>query len=367
MKMKKLLLLVVLVLLSSVLLSVSAQPGPGLKWITTVETGEDLPNLVAWSPDGRLLAYGTETETTRKKITYKSEEEIHTYPSEVWVTDLKKKPERILKRKRFRDYKGRIPSFRVTGLAWSSDSQKIAVELTDDEGETGTFLLTAEGKTVKIGGGRSNFLPDYGAGWLSDNETLGTMSEAVGPRLLHRIGILRVTAGRHLWLFREKVFAAVAWLRGKPSAVLVERDKEFSETPRLVQGNLENGQLVELGEVPDYLGKLTVSADEAKIAYFVGQEKLAVRSFAGGEPEYWPVPLGRYEWASGSRGVLFIEPKEIGDAIGWLSFYDAKTSQRVRLLEEVSVFELAVASNGRVAVLTADGFPELRIYQLELP
>ncbi len=365
--MKRSLFPTILVLACTGLLWVSAQPGPALKWITTIDTGEDLPNLVAWSPDGRLLAYGTETETTRKKITYKSEEEIHTYPSEVWVTDLQKKPERILKRKRFRDYKGRIPSFRVTALAWSSDGQKLAVELTDDPGETGTFLLTAEGKTVKIGGGRSNFLPDYGAGWLSDNETLGALSEAVGPRLLHRVGILRVTAGRHLWLFREKVFAAVAWLHGKPSAVLVERDKEFSEPPRLVQGNLENGRLEELDEVADYLGKLTVSPDDTKIAYFVGQEKLAVRSLAGGEPEYWPVPLGRYEWASGGRAVLFIEPKEIGEAVGWLSLYDAKTGQRARLLEEVPVFEFAVASNGRVGVLTADGFPELRIYQLELP
>jgi len=343
---------------------------PALELVTTLDTGEDLAVIAAWSPDGRQLAYGTETEVSRRKFGVKTDTESYTYPSEVWVTDLAGKPKRILKRKSFRDIEGRIPSFSVTRLAWSPDGQKLAVELTDDEGESGVFLLTPEGKNVKMGSSRRNFLDGYGAGWLGDSESIGLLIEAVKPRLLHRVSLVRVSAGRELWLFREKTFAAVTWLPLAHKAVMVERDKEFAEPPRLVLGDLEKGTVEDLGELSDgYLGGLQVAPDEANVSYFVGQEKLAVRSLTTDTAvEHWPIPLGRYEWLGKNGSLLFIQPEEIGRRTGWLSLYDPAQQRKVRVLAEVPVFEFAVAPDGqRLAVLTAGEKPELRIYRLTLP
>ncbi len=346
------------------------EQGPTLELVTTLETGEDLAVIAAWSPDGRRLAYGTETEVSRRKFGVKTDTESYTYPSEVWVTDMVKKPERILKRKSFRDIEGRIPSFSVTRLAWSPDGQKLAVELTDDEGESGVFLLTPEGKNVKLGSSRRNFLDGYGAGWLGDSESLGLLSEAVKPRLLHRVSLVRVSAGRELWLFREKVFAAVAWLPQAHKAVMVERDKEFAEPPQLVVGDLENGTVEVLGKLDEgFLGGLQATPDESKVSYFVGQEKLAVRSLtAEALVDHWPISFGRYEWV-GTNGILvYIEPEEIGRRTGWLSLYEPALQRKVRLLAEVPVFEFAVAPGGQqLAVLTAGEEPELRVYRLTLP
>ena len=346
------------------------EEAPALELVTTLDMGEDLAVIAAWSPDGRLLAYGTETEVSRKKYGVKTDTESYTYPSEVWVTDLVEKPKRILKRKSFRDVEGRIPSFSVTRLAWSPDGQKLAVELTDDEGESGVFLLTPEGKSVKLGSKGRNFLDGYGEGWLGDSESLGLLIEAVKPRLLHRVSLVRVSAGRELWLFREKTFAAVAWLPRAHKAVLVERDKEFAEPPRLVLGDLEKGTVEDLGELSDgYLGGLQATPDETRVSYFVGQEKLAVRGLTKeGAVEHWPIPFSRYEWVGTNGFLLYIEPEKIGRRTGWLSLYDPAQQRKVRLLAEVPVFEFAVAPDGqRLAVLTAGEKPELKVYRLTLP
>jgi hypothetical protein len=343
---------------------------PTLELVSTLDTGEDLAVIAAWSPDGRLLAYGTETEVSRRKFGVKTDTESYTYPSEVWVTDLAEKPERILKRKSFRDVEGKIPSFSVTRLSWSPDGEKLAVELTDDEGESGIFLLTPEGKSVKLGSSRRNFLDGYGAGWLGDSESLGLLIEAAKPRLLHRVSLMRVSAGRELWLFREKTFAAVAWLPRAHKAVLIERDKEFAEPPRLVLGDLEKGTVEILDDLPEgYLGGLQAAPDESKVSYFVGQERLAVRGLTKeAAVAHWPIPFSRYEWV-GTRGfLLYLEPEAIGRRTGWLSLYDPAQQRSVRLLAEAPVFEFAVAPDGqRVAVLTAGEKPELRIYRLRLP
>lgn len=366
---------VVSVLLSATLLLAGSvylggEEEPALALVTTLDTAEDLAVIAAWSPDGRLLAYGTETEVSRRKFGVKTDTESYTYPSEVWVSDLVKKPKRILKRRSFRNREGRIPSFSVTRLAWSPDGQKLAVELTDDEGESGVFLLTPEGENVKLGSSRRIFLDGYGAGWLGDSESIGLLSEAVKPRLLHRVSLVRVSAGRELWLFREKTFAAVAWLARAHKAVMVERDKEFAEPPRLVVGDLEKGTVEVLGELSEgFLGGLQATPDEAKVSYFVGQEKLAVRDLTEETPvEHWPIPLGRYEWLGTSGALLYIEPEEIGRRTGWLSLYEPAQQRKLRLLAEVPVFEFAVAPSGQqLVVLTAGEKPELRVYRLALP
>lgn len=365
--MKSLLAILLATACATLALAQTADTTP-LTLLTTVETGEELPVIAAWAPDGQRLAYGTEAEMSRREISVKEDRESYTYPGEVWVTDFQKKPERVLKRKRFRDYEGGIPSFSVTRVEWAPDGSKLAVELRDPAGETATFLLTPGGKAVKIGGERGNMVDGYQAGWLGDSESLPQLHEALKPRLLHRVSLLRVTGGRNLPLFREKTFSAAAWLPESHRAALIEQDKDFADPPRLVVGNLDNGTLEPIDELSDgYLGGLQAGPDESHVSYFVGQEKLAVRALTPkSEVSTIPVPLGRYQWLDENR-ILFVEPDDIGSRKGWLSLYDRGTDSKQRLLPETKVYDFWVTREGtKLAALTADQSPQLRIYQLNL-
>lgn len=328
--------------------------------VARVDTGEDLAVAAAWSPDGRILAYGTEKRLRERRVT--SDEPDFFYPGEVWLRDPDEdKPKRILKHNLLGEQ-----SFRVERLTWSPDGSKLVVELTDDRKNAAAFLFTSEGKRIKLGKGKANFVEGYGAGWLADNETLGLLNEAVNPRLLHSVRVLRITGRRELFLFRGKTFAAVAWFRRSQRAAMVARDREFSEPPELVLGNLDSGELESLGELNEgYLGGLAVSPDETKLSYFVGQERLAVRGLnPEAEVEYWPIPFGRYEWTP-SGGVLFVEPRELGRRMGWLTYYDPAQEKKVRLLPEELIHDFWPSPDGQqVAVLTAGLKPELRIYRL---
>lgn len=339
--------------------------GPAAELVATINTGDDLAVVAAWSPEGTRLAYGTEKEVRRRPLTPAGRET--TYPGEVWVSDFKDKPKLILKYDFLRRRRGDFFSFSVEQLAWSPDGGKLAVEMRDEEKNTVTYLLTAEGKRVEVGSSRESFLAGYGAGWLGDSETLAFLTEAMAPRLLHRVSVARVTAGRAIPFFAGSTFAAAAWLERAHKAVLVERDQEFARTPRLMLGNLESGELETLAELDDgYLGGLQASPDETRVAYFVGQEKLAVRGLsAEAEVEHWPVPFGRYGWAGPRRAVLYIEPEGPGRRTGWLTLYDAEQKRKQRVLPEEPIQDFWVSPDGQqVAVLTVGLKPLLKVYRL---
>ena len=356
--------------LAALLLWAGLQAGeaqaPALELVTTLETGDDLPVLAAWSPDGQRLAYGTEKQVRERRPPTLDDREAYRYPGEVWLTDFVEKPRRLFKHERFRDWVGNVPSYYVTQLEWSPDGSKLAVEVTDEGGESAVFLITSEGKAVRVGSSRANFYPGYGAGWLGDSESLALLGEASKPRLLHQVYLLRVTGGRDVELFRGKTFTAAAWLPAARKAVLVEQDSKYADPPRLVLGDLEKGTLEPLDPLADgYLGRLSVTPDESRVSYFVGQNKLAVRGLGvDDKAEGWPVPLGRYQWLN-SGAVLYLELEDKGQRTGWLTLYEGASNTKTRLLPETVLYDFWVSPDGtRVAVLTAGPTPHLRIYKL---
>lgn len=340
--------------------------GPTLELVATLDTGDDLAVLAAWSPDGQRLAYGTEKQVRERKAPSLDDRETYRYPGEVWLTDFGEKPRRLFKHERFRDWVGNVPSYYVTRLEWSPDGSKLAVEVTDEQGESAVFLITTEGKAVRIGSSRVNYYPGYGAGWLDDSQSLAVLNEASKPRLLHEVYLLRVTGGRDVQLFRGKTFTAAAWLPKAHKAVLVEQNREYAEPPRLVLGDLEKGTLEALDPLEEgFLGRLAITPDESKVSYFVGQDRLAVRRVSGeAKADYWPIPLGRYQWLS-SSALLFMEPEDGGQSTGWLTLYDRATDSKTRLLPDTTLYDFWASTDGtQVAVLTAGPTPHLRIYKL---
>lgn len=356
-------------LLSLTALTLPAGQAPTAQLVTTVQTGKALAVVAAWSPDGSRLAYGTEKEVERRFVPPSQEGKAMAYPAEVWITNLRDKPKRILKDDFLRGYAGDYYSYSVEQLVWSPDGTKLAVEITDERKNTGTFFFTAKGKKIKMDSSRDNYVAGYGGGWLGDSESLGLLSEAVKPRLLHRVRLVRVTSGRAIPLFGENRFAAAAWLPQSSKAVLVERDPEFARPPRLLLGDLKSGRLETLAELSEgYVGGLQASPDESHVSYFVEQEKLAVQRLEPEAPvEHWPIPFGRYAWA-GSQAVLFIEAEKLGRPTGWLTFYDPAQGSKHRLLPEEVIYDFWVTPDGqRLAVLTAGSNPAMKIYHLSLP
>jgi len=286
--------------------------------------------------------------------------------AEVYVVSLDgKEKKRILRADRFRELRtGRILSFQIDRLVFSPDATKLAIELTPRQGATAVFFYKSTGGEISLRG-QGNFAAGYGVAWLGDNNSVGMLEEAAPPRLLHRIFVVRLEAGRFVPLFRPRLFAAVAWLAQEMEAVLVERDESFSQPPTLVRGNLVSGSVTPLGTEPDYLGGLRATGDEEGYSYFAGQNKLVRRKLNGEVAATMAIPFSHYEWLGTSGALAYLEPEKPGMQTGWLALWDPQRTEGTRLLPDERIKNFWVAPDGKhVAVLTAEEIPVLKVYRL---
>ncbi len=331
--------------------------------LITVDTKKDLPQLAAWSPDGQRLAFGTERELNPFRARA-GEDAPRFYPAEVWLLEmakLNKKPRRLL------DYREvRSLNYRIDRLSWAPDGTRLAAEMTHRRLGTATFFFTEKGKLARLGGNkRFNFVMGYGGGWMADSVNYGLLTEALPPKLLHQVSLLRVDGGRLLARFRPDTFAAVAWLPQKQQIVGIKRDREFAEPPQLVLGDLGKSTLKELGEEPDFQGRLAVSPDEKLVSFFTAYDTLTVKNIETGEKAAsLPVPLGAYKWSPLGDAVYYLEPAEIGDNTGRLMRVDLVTKQKSEVLGPLLYDFWLSPDASHIAVVTATEETELRIYRL---
>lgn len=341
------------------ILSGVAQEPPVFQLQHVLTISEEEPVLTATlSADGRL-AYAVPKTIERSEVRIRG--------AEVYVMGVTgKDKKRLLRADAFGDPDNpmRLVSFRVARLAWSPDGTKLAVEISRPQAPAAAFFFKSTGGDLRLPSGQS-FVLGYDATWLADSSSVAILSEAAAPRLLHRVAIVRMEAGRLIPLFRQQVFAAVAWLPGKMQAVLVLRDEKFAEPPRLTVGDLNSGELRELGPEPDFLGGLRAAPDGEHFSYFAGQRKLVRRSLTGEVAGTYALPFSAYEWLPGGS-LLFLEPEKPGYETGWLATWNLQTNVSERLLPDERIRRFWVSPEGsQVAVLTAEDIPALKVYRLK--
>jgi dipeptidyl aminopeptidase/acylaminoacyl peptidase len=258
----------------------------------------------AYAPDGKI-AYGVRHVLTTRRFEIQRDD--------IWLMTSDGKRRRIVNGEKL--VRSQAPySYTVQSLRWSPDGSRLTAELLTSEmineaGDTKegvlTLLLDESGKEIKIAGGDSVIQEATNATWLGDGVTVVYLQEAVKPKLLFGIGLVRPVAGRGGRVLADHVFAAVAWDPKRGQAVAIERDAALSGPPRLVRLDILKETTRDLVTLDGYSGRLTLSPSGTKVAYFRDHEVLEIRDLAS--PERMArlrVAYGVFQWTPDERRIL---------------------------------------------------------------
>ena len=311
----------------------------------------------AWAPDSTRIAYALYREIQVREKKYRRDE--------LWVADLAGKKKRLIEPGEL--WPPRAPGgYSINGISWSPDGTKLAVEATSSEGETVFFLFDERGKRVRIGEG-APFAPGYFAAWLGDNESVAYLTEALKPRLLFAVDLVRPRAGTGRRLFEGRFFSAAAWQPHGMKAALVERDREFQQPPRLLIGDLSNGEVLSTVELKDgFAGGLRFASDGHRVAYFVKQRELEVRAVADpSQSQRVRLPLSRYEFSPDGSALFYLEPERPATRSGRLTRLEVSSGNSERLLGERVLDNFSISADGKfLATIEGELRPVLKVYRL---
>ena len=348
-----------LVLLLSVLRApepVRAQSHPRL-------TVEDDCSTFAFAPDNRI-AYAVRRLMKTKRYDLQRDD--------IWITALDGKKLRIVNGEKF--VKGAVLfSYAIQSLRWSPDGKRLTVEMLTDEvvdakGTTREGLLTDlmndDGKEIEIAGTKNSVIPDgTQAVWLSDEETVGFLTEAVKPKLLYSIGTVRPSGGRGGLIFDGHTFSAVAWDAPHNAAVAVERARSLSGPIQLVWLDVIKRTRRELATLDGFLGQLSLSPSGARVAYFHDGDTLEIRELASPEKVMRVTAVyGHYEWSPDERRVLLKRgpEKKTGD-LTWVSIPDGNLSP---ILHDLTFHDFRISPDGAWLAVTEPGKRTMMVYPL---
>ena len=170
-----------------------------------------------YAPDGRI-AYSTRQIFHVKKATYERDD--------IWIVTPNGGKRRLIEGAKF--IRGDAPfSYAVRAFRWSPDSKQLAVELfmtkfTNAHGDVvqgaQTLLLDDTGREIKVPGLDSLVPGATDAQWLSDDDTIVYLTQAMSAVGPYTVKELHTTSGTATPLFEGHGFVTVAWsaqLRGR--------------------------------------------------------------------------------------------------------------------------------------------------------
>lgn len=319
--------------------------------------GDEEVITAAWAPDSTRIAYALYREIEVREKKYRRDE--------LWVADLTGKKKRLVEPDEI--WPPRAPGgYSMNAISWSPDGTKLAVEATSTEGESVFFLFDQRGKRLRIGEG-APFAPGYFAAWLGDSESVAYLSEALKPRLLFAVELVRPRAGTGRGLFEGRFFSAAAWQPRGMKAALIERDREFQQLPRLLIGDLSNGEVLSTVELKDgFVGGLRFTSDGQRVAYFVKQRELEVRNVADpSQSQRVRLPLSPYEFTPDGSAIFYLEPERAAARRGRLTRLEVSSAKSERVLGERMLDNFWISADGKLlATIEGELRPVLKVYRL---
>lgn len=318
----------------------------------------------AFAPDGRV-AYAVRRILRTKRYDLQRDD--------VWVAAPDGKRKRIVDGEKL--VKSPTPfSYAIQALAWSPDSRLLTVEMAtsqvvDEKGSTRDMdivdLMDDQGKEINIADLKNSAIPNaFQATWLADGQTVVFLTEAVKPKLLFQINMVRPAGSRGGPILSGHVFNAVVWDAAHNSAIAVEKDASLSGPPRLVKLDLIRQTRTELAELPAYSGELAVSPSGAKVAYYRDGGTLEIRAVADPSRAIQvPVTYGSIAWSPDEQRILLKRgpAKKSGD-LEWISIPSGALTP---VLHGLLFRDFEVSPDGHWLGVTEPGKHILQVYPLQ--
>ena len=291
---------------------------------------------------------------------------------DIWVAGPGGKSRRIVDGEKL--VASRAPySYAIQRITWSPDGQRLAVEMATSQvvDQRGTVkegqlvdLMDGDGREIKIEGTKASVIEGaYDATWLGDGQTVVFLTEAVKPRLLYQIGMVRPMGGRGGPMFGEHAFAGVAWDARRNRAIALERDRALAGPSVLVELDLLKESRKEIATLAGFAGELSISPSGSKVAYFRDGDTLEIRELEHPEKAVGvTAAYGHYEWSKEERKVLLKRgpAKKSGDLV-WLSIPDGQVTP---ILHDLFFHDFEISPDGNFLGITQPGKRALMVYPL---
>jgi len=311
---------------------------------------------------------------------------------DIWVASGAGKTRKIVEADKFMP----IPppqGFRVDSLAWSPDSQRIAMNMTlqlpppgwndknnkkkgdlddsNDEnlpplagigGGRALALLDADGHEIKVAGSKTRFIEGALNGtWLAEGVSVVYLTG--GPP--YTITRVRPSDGQSTVLFGGHTFNMVIWDAKRNRAFAVGDNLSLHGHLTLVQLDLLHETVTEISEIDNYQSSLSLSPSGTKIGYFEDGDTIDVIDLL--HPTDKPLRVrtgfGRFGWSRDEKHVLLKRgPDERSNILLWVGLYDGTFAS---ILHDLQFHDFEIAPDGQTIAVTIPGKRVLKVYPLQ--
>jgi hypothetical protein len=309
---------------------------------------------------------------------------------DVWVASGPGKTRKIVESEKFMP----IPppqGFRVDSLAWSPDSQRIAMNMTlqlpppgwDDKnnkkkgdldesmnepplagigGGRALALLDANGREIKVAGSKTRFIEGALDGaWLADGVSVVYLTG--GPP--YTITRVNPSDGHSSALFGGHTFNMVIWDAKRNRAFAVGDNLSLHGHLTLVQLDLLHETVTEISEIDNYQSSLSLSPSGTKIGYFEDGDTIDVIDLL--HPTDKPLRVragfGRFAWSRDEKRILLKRgPDDRSNILLWVGLHDDTFAS---ILHDLQFHDFEIAPDGQTIAVTIPGKRVLKVYSLQ--
>lgn len=282
--------------------------------------------------------------------------------------------------------------YRVDSLAWSPDSQRIAMNITLQEpplgwdskiqkkqgemedatpegqapiatigGGRAVALLDAEGHEIKVAGSKTRFIEGaVDATWLADGTSVVYLTG--GPP--YTITRVRPSDGQTTQLFGGHTFGMVIWDARHNRAYAVGDNLSLRGRQTLVRLDLLKETVTEITQIPNYQGALSLSPSGAKIGFFEDGDTIDIIDVNHPTPVLRvSAGYGRFGWSHDEQRVLLKRgPDDRSNILMWVGLHDGTFAS---ILHDLQFHDFEISPDGETIAVTIPGKRVIKVYALQ--